>query len=535
MVTAERFHRSAADPMEERISELKLKVLHQVSQVIGQALHLDQTLDTILAVLSETLALKRGTVTLVDPKTGHLAIRASHGLTEEEKGRGVYRLGEGVTGRIFRTAQPFIVPDIRKEPLFLNKTGARAIQRDRIAFLGVPIVLQGASIGVLSADRLFENDISLEEDIQFLTILAALMAQLASLNWQVEAREEGLIRHNLSLKAELSDRYQNFFIVGGSKAMLEVQQLVEKVAPTRATVLLLGESGTGKTLVARILHELSSRARCPFVKVNCAAVPENLLESELFGHERGAFTGATAPKPGRFEEAEGGTIFLDEVGELPLGLQAKLLRFLQEREFERVGGNRTIRVDVRILAATNRDLAGAVAKGDFREDLFYRLNVFPIRVPALRERREDIPPLAFHFLRKMSREYGRGLEFSSQALYALELHPWPGNVRELENLLERLAIIVEGPRIEASELAPYLGAPASAPAAPRDSGEMTSLRELEKREVIAALDRNHWIQSRAARELGITLRQIGYRIKKLGLESMSDERRGRPLSVKQPH
>jgi len=380
--------------MQTSLSDLKLRVLHEVSQVIGQALNLDHSLDRILAVLSETLSFKRGTVTLVDAKTGHLTIRASHGLTDEERARGVYRLGKGVTGRIFRTARPFVVPDVRREPLFLNKTGARRIEKGRLAFLGVPIALQGTAIGVLSADRLFGDEVSYEEDVRFLTILAALMAQLVSLNRQVEAREQGLIRQNLSLKAELSERYQNFFIVGGSSAMAEVQQLIEKVAPTRATVLLLGESGTGKTLVARILHELSSRKSFPFTKVNCASVPENLLESELFGLEKGAFTGATAAKPGRFEDADGGTIFLDEIG--------------------------------------------------------------------------------------------------------------------------------------AEDLAPYL-VPGSAadPALAEAEGACSSLRDLERRQVVAALDRNRWNQSRAARELGITLRQIGYKIKKFGLEDAVAEGRAR--------
>ncbi|MBI5443308.1 MAG: sigma 54-interacting transcriptional regulator [Deltaproteobacteria bacterium] len=510
------------------LSDLKLKVLYEISRVIGQALDLDSTLERILTVLSETLELKRGTVTLANPRTRRLAIRASHGLTAEEKRRGVYRLNEGVTGRVFRTAQPFVVPDIRREPLFLNKTGARSIEKGHVAFLGVPIVVMGAPVGVLSADRLFGNEVSLEEDVQFLTILGTLVAQLVSLNQQVQAREEGLVRQNESLKAEVSDRYQNFFMVGQSRPMLEAQQLIEKVAPTRATVLLLGESGTGKTLVARIIHELSSRAKFPFLKVNCAAVPENLLESELFGYEKGAFTGAAASKAGRFEEAEGGTIFLDEIGELPLGTQAKLLRFLQEKEFERVGGNRTLRVDVRIVSATNRDLLEEVRQGGFREDLYYRLNVFPIRVPALRERPEDIMPLANHFLGRLAREYGRRLEFAPDASNALLSYKWPGNVRELENLLERLAILTDTAAISGADLAPYFPSNPDSSSGHRTGTEQThSLQELERSEVVAALERNRWNQTRAARELGITLRQIGYKVRKFGLESTVTERRAR--------
>ncbi len=307
--------------------------------------------------------------------------------------------------------------------------------------------------------------------------------------------------------------------------MLRLQQLVEKVAPSRASVLLLGESGTGKTLVARIIHELSQRSRAPFVKLNCAAVPENLLESELFGHEKGAYTGATTTKPGRFEEADGGTIFLDEIGELPPGIQAKLLRFIQEREFERLGSTRTRKVDVRVIAATNRDLSKAVSDGSFREDLYYRLNVFPVDVPPLRERREDIALLARYFLEKAAKEYGRRLEFTGRSLDILENYHWPGNVRELENLIERLAILAEGPSVDAEALAFLLSGDAEACDTPARS--FHRMQEIERREILGALERNRWVQSWAARDLGFTLRQLGYRVKKFGLEAFINEQRKR--------
>ncbi|MGB6064675.1 MAG: sigma 54-interacting transcriptional regulator, partial [Desulfomonilaceae bacterium] len=392
--------------MDTKVNQLELKVLYDISQIIGQALNLDQTLEIILGILSEYLSMNRATITLKDQEEGILSIRASHGLRPKEKKRGVYRLDEGVTGLIYRTAEPVVVPDISEEPLFLNKTGSRKIEKGQISFIGVPIVLNGRTVGVLSVDRLFGEDVSSEEDIRFLTILAAFVAQLVSLNYQVKVREENLIKANLSLKEELSEKSKNFFAVGTSPTMFDAQQLIRKVAPTKATVLLLGESGTGKTLVARIIHELSSRARSSFIKVNCAALPDNLLESELFGYEKGAFTGAVESKIGRVEEADGGTIFLDEIGELPMPLQVKLLRFLQDREFERLGSTKTKTVDVRIIAATNRDLSGAAADGSFREDLYYRLNVFPIRVPPLRERKEDIIPLINFFCAKICREYG---------------------------------------------------------------------------------------------------------------------------------
>ena len=514
--------------MNAKISELELKVLFEISQIIGQALNLEQTLEAILGILSDSLSMKRATVTLRDDEPGCLRICASHGLSAEEKNRGVYRHNEGITGLIFQTAQPYVVPDISKEPLFLDKTRSRRFEKKRLSFIGVPIILHGQPVGVLNVDRLFDEEVSSEEDVRFLSIVATLIAQFVSLNNQVKAREADLRRENRSLKAELSERYNHFFMVGKSPAMLEVQRLIEKVSPSRASILLLGESGTGKTLIARIIHELSTRARYPFIKVNCASLPETLLESELFGYEKGAFTGASSSKAGRFEDADGGTIFLDEIGELPLSIQVKLLRFLQEREFERLGSTRTKKVDVRIIAATNKDLAEATKEGTFREDLYYRLNVFPIQVPHLKDRREDIPLLINYFLEKASREYGRRLYLSPQAMGALMQYDWPGNVREMENLIERLAIMVDGNRIDLKDLPSYLF-PVNRKVEFDHLASLSRLEEIERREIVAALERNNWIQSQAAKDLGLTLRQIGYRIKKFNLEMMITERRNRGI------
>lgn len=515
------------EAMKTKVNILELKVLYEICRIIGQALKLDQALDSILAILSESLAMGHATITLKDEETGHLVIRASHGMSATERKRGVYRLDEGVTGLIFRTAQPFVIPDISKEPLFLNKTRSRIIDKERISYLGVPIVLYGSCLGVLSVDQLFEAEVSFEEDIHFLSIVATLVAQFISLNRQVRIREEELRKENSTLRARISDGSPRSFMVGRSPAMIHVQEQIKKVAPSKASVLLLGESGTGKTLVARIIHELSTRASGPFVKINCASLPENLLESELFGYEKGAFTGASKPKAGRFEEADGGTIFLDEIGELTLSLQSKLLRFLQDREFERLGSVKTKRVDVRVIAATNKDLSRAVAGGTFREDLFYRLNVFPIQVPSLRERKDDISSLVSHFLDRICREYGRELRIDPDALDMLINYDWPGNVREIENLIERLVIMVDGQVIRCEDL------PASfrkADAVPGEPEPLSRLEEMERREVTTALERNAWIQSRAAKDLGLTMRQIGYRIKKFGLDRMLSEHRGNSLS-----
>ena len=512
--------------MSHSLSALKIKVLCKISHVIHKALDLEKTLQDILCILSENLSMKRATITLVDYQTGQLLITASHGLTPEEKKRGVYRLDEGVTGLIFQTGKPYYVPDIHKEPLFLNKTGSRKIEKEKISFIGVPIIVQDTPIGVLNVDRLFENNISFEEDIDFLTVVATLIGQLISLNEKVRARVEALKQENVSLKYQLSKKNRKLYIVGKSQAMQEVENLIEKVAPTKATVFLFGESGTGKTLIARIIHEISERANYPFVKVNCASIPDNLLEAELFGYMRGAFTSANFNKPGKFELANRGTIFLDEIGELSLSVQAKLLRVLQDREFERLGSNKTIKVDVRIIAATNNNLEELVEQGKFRADLYYRLNVFPIWVPPLRERKEDIPELLNHFLQKIASEYGRKIVFTPEALELLRNYDWPGNVREMENLVERLAILTDDKEIDADFIKPYLkeskfSCDSDIRSINEDNSSIkttTSLQELEKQEIIAALKRNNWIQYKAARELGLSQRQMGYRIKKFGLE-----------------
>ena len=519
--------------MQDSVHGLKIDALLAICQAIDRALELESALDGVLAIMHEQLSMERATVTLFDPETGQLSINASYGLTAEEKNRGVYRLNEGVTGRIFQTGEPYYVPDIDKEPLFLDKTGSRKLQRGMISFMGVPIILHGEPIGVLNVDRLFADEIAFEEDIDFLKVVATLIAQFISLNEKIMEREADLKRENTSLKSQLIRNQKGPYIVGQSATMVEVQRQIEKVSPTRATVLLLGESGVGKTLIARIIHELSERKGRPFIKVNCASIPGNLLESELFGHEKGAFTGAASTRPGRFEEADGGTIFLDEIGELPIGLQAKLLRVLQDKELERLGGGRTRTIDVRILAATNRDLGDQVEHGKFRLDLYYRLNVFPVRVPPLRERKEDITGLLNHFIQKVAQDYGRHMHFTPTALDALIRYDWPGNVREMQNLIERLVIMTDSDKVSLEFLKSYL-APGQTPTTQETIGgaepppqRFASLKDVERNEVMSALERNDWIQYKAAEALGLTARQMGYRVKKYGLESLIAEGRAR--------
>lgn len=512
------------------IEALELQALSEICQLIGSAVHLDTTLGKILRILHETLRMERATLVLLDRTGEHLSIRASYGLTVKEEQRGVYNLDEGVSGQIFQTCSPFVVPDIHSEPLFLNRTGARSqINKEKLSFIGVPVILAKKPVGVLSVDRLFGLEVSFEEDIRFLTVLATLIAQFLSLNRAIRQKEAVLVEENKSLKAELHGRFNRHYMIGQSKPMQEIFWNIEKVAPSKATVLLLGESGTGKELVARAVHQASKRSDKPFIKVNCAALPENLLESELLGHEKGAFTGAVATKLGRFELADTGTLFLDEIGEMPLSLQAKLLRVLQEHQFERLGGTRTISVDVRIIAATNVSLEDEVAKGRFRNDLYYRLNVVPLTLPPLRKRRDDIPLLLDHFARSSNKRNEKSVKLTKEFLDFLTDYDWPGNVRELQNLVERLVILTDDGWLKISDLPGHMfegktdpvfkdiGAPGFIETPP-SKGERRSLKDTERAEIESALKRHGWVQTRAASALGLTQRQIGYKIKKFGLK-----------------
>jgi Nif-specific regulatory protein len=499
---------------------LELTTLYEVAKLASSSLDLDSTLNSILHALSVFLEMRRGTLTLLDPATGMLQVRASYGLTDSEMKRGMYKVGEGVTGKVFETSRPFIVPDVKNEPLFLNRTGSRGnIKKENISFIGVPVKVRNKVIGVLSVDRLFKVNINYEEDVRLLNIVASTIGQAVMLHRMVEAAKEKLVRENTRLKTELGRKYSLPNIIGNTDTMQEVFRAVESVSQSRSTVLIRGESGTGKELIAKAIHYRSPRGKGPFIKFNCAAIPEGLLESELFGHEKGAFTGAIATKKGRFEAAQGGTIFLDEIGDLPLTLQPKILRVLQEHEFERVGGDRTIKVDIRIIAATSRDLEGLLASGAFREDLYYRLNVVPVFIPPLRDRREDIPEMVDYFASKFAREAGRDVRFTADAVVALTQYPWPGNVRELENVVERSVVMGGSELIDATQLKlmPVSTRQNDASAVPPSAPLLGVVKEVELTSLKDALARSGWNQAAAARLLGITPRQIGYKIKKYGL------------------
>jgi Nif-specific regulatory protein len=503
---------------------IEMTALYEVSKLLGSSLNLKQNLGSVMRVLAEYLDMKRGTVALRHEHEDEVSILAAYGMSTDEIRKGRYRLGEGIIGRVAKLGAPIVISNISDEPLFLNKTGSRRmISKENIAFLCVPIKFKNEVLGVLSVDRLFSaKGISFEEDLRLLKIIASLIAQSVKLHQEFEKERQHLLDEQENLKHQLKSRYSVENIIGLSDSMQEVFEAIHRVAPSKATVLVRGESGTGKELVAKAIHYMSPRAREPFIKFNCASIPEGLLESELFGHEKGAFTGATIMRKGRFELADSGTLFLDEIGDLPISLQPKILRVLQEREFERVGGEKTIKVDIRLVAATGRNLENYVAEGKFREDLYYRLNVVPVYLPALRERKEDIPPLQEFFLKKYNKENGKSVQISSEVLKIFMEYEWPGNVRELENTIERLVVMAAVKTIMKSDLPLNMRDPsfrAAKTSQPNDALP-TALEDIEKTRLIEALAKAGWNKAKAARIIGITPRQIGYKIKKYNLKQL---------------
>ena len=491
----------------------ELTAILEVSRVLTTSFDLEKNLSSAMSALGSLLEMQRGCVFLLDPLSGELRIVAAHGLTKENIEKGKYRIGEGIVGRVLEKKIPMVISNIGKEPLFLNKTGSRP-EKDGISFLCVPIEFKNEALGVLSVDRIYSKKLGgVDDDLRVLKIVASLIAQFIKL-WgsyeKIEKEKEGL-------KRELKGKYKIENIIGQSDKMQEVFEEVHRVAPSKTTVLLRGESGTGKELIAKAIHYMSPRNKGPFIKFNCASIPEGLLESELFGHEKGAFTGAISSRKGRFELADRGTIFLDEIGDLPAALQPKILRVLQEKEFERVGSEKTIKVDVRVIAATSRNLEKLVSQDKFREDLYYRLNVIPILLPPLKERGEDIPILIEYFLKKFNKENNRAVVLDNNALQVLLNYDWPGNVRELENTIERLVVMSRSDKITASDLPIPLGIKRI-----KSQVESTSLtsdiEDIEKINILNALEKTGWVQAKAARLLGITPRQIGYKIKKYSIE-----------------
>ena len=515
----------------------ELELLFDIARTLDKHVELRSALGPVLSILEVRASLRYGMITLLNRATGLLKIEEAYGLKAEEKERGVYRLGEGLVGRVFETGIAISSPDLSKEERFLNRAKNR--KREDMAGMSyccVPIRASGGVIGTLSAERRLslngetipDAEKLMARDRTLLEKVAAIIADSAKLRERI--MEEQYKAGHETFSGEVIKKggrdtacYQlgridaDSGMIGTSNAIRDMYALVTQVAPTDANVLITGESGTGKELIAAEIFRLSKRSGKPFLKVNCAALPESVIESELFGHEKGAFTGAISQHKGRFEMADSGTIFLDEIGELPPQLQVKLLRVIQEREIERVGGSQTIKVDVRIIAASNRNLEDEVKAGRFREDLFYRLNVFMLHMPPLRQRKSDIMLLADYFTEKYAEKNSKLIKrISSLAIDLLTNYHWPGNVRELENCIERAVILSKDMVIHSYNLPPSLQSPAST------NTELTTtldaaLSRLEKEMITEALKNSEGNMSAAARALGITERQMGLRIHHYGI------------------
>ncbi len=506
-----------AKALPEKVNQLSL--LFEVSQLLDKTMDLKQVISSVLNFIAENLGLYKGVITLLNRQTGEISIESSYGLSLEEQKKGRYKIGEGITGRVIQTGEAAIIPKISHEPQFLNRTGSRkSLIEKEVSFICVPIRIGQETIGALSIDKNYPDMTQMDSDLQVLSVVCSMIAQGVKLRQNVEEERQVLMEENSRLKSEILEKFRPSNIIGRSHVMQEVFDLIAQVSQSDATVLVRGESGTGKELIAQAIHFNSKRADKPFIKVNCAALPDTVIESELFGHEKGAFTGAIATRKGRFEMADGGTLFLDEIGDLSPTTQVKLLRVLQEKEIERVGGSKTIKIDVRIITATNRNLEEALIQNTFREDLYYRLNVFPLHLPPLRERKSDILLLADTFIDKYNSRNGKHIKrISTSAINALMIYHWPGNVRELENVIERAVLLASSDVIMAHHLPPSLQTAETSGTAPTATLQDTMDR-VEKELILDALKSTKGNYSKAATILGITERIMGLRIRKYNLD-----------------
>ncbi len=498
------------------IMETELESLYLVSQILSRSLDFRSTLTEVLKTLNDTGNMRHGMICLLDEESGDLLVSALH-ENPVPFNAVRYKPGEGIVGAIMESGEPVVLQRISDEDRFLDRLG---VYNQELPFIGVPIPIGDHTAGVFAAQPM-DNSGTPEKHKRFLEMVANLIGQSVRLAKKVEDERLELKSERDSLRRQVRGEHGFSNMVGRTSTMRLVFDQVRQVAKWNTTVLVRGESGTGKELIANAIHYNSPRANATFIKLNCAALPDNLLESELFGHEKGAFTGAVSQRKGRFEQAHGGTIFLDEIGEISPAFQAKLLRVLQEGEFERVGGSKTQKVDVRVVAATNRNLEEEVQRGDFREDLYYRLNVMPINMPPLRERVADIPDLAEFLIKKIGRTQGRELSIDDSGMKVLMRYNWPGNVRELENRLERAAVMSENGHIDqkALDLSGLTGTLSVEPDSSGSASVDLNDPELDERDrVIAALEQAGWVQAKAARLLDMTPRQIAYRIQTLDIK-----------------
>lgn len=506
-----------SEPVDAHFAEVrKLSTLLEASQALSSTPDLREGLQRVLDILVRHHGALRSTVTLLTP-TGEVACEVSVG--EPSSGRRRQRDHDArITGQVLRSGTAVVVPRASREPMLGGDPLRSDTPDDELTHIAAPITLDHQTTGVVAVDLRHKSDRDYNRTTTFLGVVGSMVAQAVKVHRLIEADRHQLVAENAHLRHELKERYDYSNLVGTSGPMREVYEQISQVAPTNTTVLLRGESGTGKELIAHAIHYNSPRVKKPFVKVSCAALPHDLIESELFGYERGAFTGAHATKKGRFELAHGGTLFLDEIGELPMATQIKLLRVLQEREFERLGSTETIRANIRLIAATNKDLERAIAAGGFREDLYYRLNVFALFVPPLRERKPDMLLLADHFLDKFAREHGKQVKrISTPAIDMLASYHWPGNVRELANVIERAVVVCNTAVVHAHHLPPTLQT-----AEATDTKPAATLRDsiaaFEKDQLQDALKSTRGNRAKAARLIGTTERIFNYRVKKYEID-----------------
>lgn len=494
----------------------ELEVLLEISYLLSNR---EIDLDEVIRILADHLSAERIIVTIVNRETSTIVIEGSYGIDGQERKNAVYQLGKGIIGKVIDSGETVLIKKIAESEEFLNLTHAPTHINGRdVSFICTPVRYKDEIIGTLSFHKVYEGVVSYDYDIRLLKIVGSMIGRTMRRRQEYAEEMELLRAENISLRGELTNRILPEKIKGNSSKMNEVFRLIESVAVTDATVLIRGESGVGKELIADAIHFNSPRKTKPFIKVNCAALPESLIESELFGHEKGAFTGASNTRIGRFEAANGGTIFLDEFGDIPASTQVKLLRVLQEREIERIGSTKPIRVDVRILCATNRNLEELMASGGFREDLYYRINVFPVYIPALRERINDIPILTDFFIDKFNKRHGKHIKrITSSAIDTLMVYHWPGNIRELENCIERACILSIDNVIRTNNLPASLQTAAGTET--MQSGTLDIiLGKMEKQIIVDALIATKGNSTKAAEQLGITERMMGIRIKKYDIE-----------------
>ncbi|MBN1613087.1 MAG: sigma 54-interacting transcriptional regulator [Deltaproteobacteria bacterium] len=491
----------------------ELAALHAIARILAQPQELRDQLERVLQEMSGRLGMQRGMISLLDRETGEAWLDVAHDFNIRDM-EVTYQPGEGITGQVAQSGRPMAIANLGKETHFLDRTGARRfLNRSELAFLCVPIIYDARVVGVLSADKVARQVENLDRELAMLSSVAELIAK--TVHYRALDEDNRRLRRIIG-----RTRTPSVDMIGRSRAIQEVFSLIAQVAPSNTSVLIHGETGTGKELAARAIHQNSPRKKGPLVEVNCAAMPDTLIESELFGHEKGAFTGASYQRRGRFEEANNGTIFLDEVGELSAAAQVKLLRVIQEKQFQPLGSSRTIHVNVRIIGATNRNLEADIASGRFRADLFYRLNVFPIYLPPLRERGSDIILLADHFILKYSNELQKPVKRISKAVMERFLsYHWPGNVRELENCIERAVLLASGNIVDTVHMPPSLQARSQEGDSKKVQGTLnTVISSQERAMIIEALKETRGNQSEAAKLLGTTKRIIQYKIRKLDID-----------------